>query len=139
MSATSIAAFGCYAIVALVAVAFGLVYLLRPSFMPYHQEALATPWHEVEPRLQALLLAFMRGAGGGMLAAGIGAGALLLVPFRAGEAWSLVVIPAVELAVVVPMLWATYIVRSRTGAHSPVLLSAAGVGLIVAGAVLSVI
>lgn len=139
MSATSIAAFGCYGVVALVTIAFGLIYLLRPSFMPYHQEALARPWQELEPRLQALLLAFLRAAGGGMLASGIGAGAMLLVPFRAGEGWSLVAIPAVELAVVLPMLWATYIVRSRTGAHSPVWLSAAGIALVVAGIALAVV
>ena len=35
---------------------FGFIYLLKPSFMPYHAEAVMMPWEEVSPEFQRLFL-----------------------------------------------------------------------------------
>jgi hypothetical protein len=128
-----------YGLAALLAATFGLVYLVRPRFMPYHQEALGVPWKQVDPRLQALLLGLMRTAGGGLFASALAIAIMLVIPLRAGEAWPRYSIPIVGLATAAPAFYATVLVRNRTGAHPPVLAAAAGIGLIVLGVVLSVI
>jgi len=139
MNSISIAAFVCYALAALLAVIFGIIYLGRSQFMPYHEEAIGTPWNKLDHRLQALLLGLMRTAGGGLLAGGLTVMILLLFPFRAGESWSLFAIPAIGLVTVVPALYATVLIRSRTRAHTPVAASAIGVGLLVVGFIFSLI
>jgi hypothetical protein len=53
---------------ALILFVFGMIYLLRGSFMPYHSEAVGMSWEQVQPSMQYLLLALMRAAAGGFLA-----------------------------------------------------------------------
>ena len=48
--------------------AFGLVYLLRNSFMPYHSVAISLKWEEFDAAMQVLLLALMRATSGGFIA-----------------------------------------------------------------------
>ena len=139
MNITFLAAFASYALAALLSMTFGATYLVRSQFMPYHQEALGIPWQQLDQRLQALLLGLMRTAGGGLLAGGLSTALLLLFPFRAGEPWSYYAIPAIGLVTVVPALYATILIRSRTRAHTPVAAGAAGVGLLVIGFILSLI
>ena len=139
MSITFIAAFASYALAALLFTVFGVIYLARFQFMPYHQEALGKPWQKLDPRLQALLIGLMRTAGGGLLAAGVSIAILLLIPFRAGETWARYTIPVIGLVAGLPSLYATILIRSRTQAHTPVVPSAIGVGLLVIGFILSLI
>ncbi|MBN1429585.1 MAG: hypothetical protein JXB07_14540 [Anaerolineae bacterium] len=133
------AAFVVYALSVLLFCVFGIFYLVRSQFMPYHQEAVGKPWHQLDSRLQALLIGLMRTAGGGLLATGVAIAILLLTPFRAGEPWAKYAIPVIGLVGAIPSLYATMMVRSRTQAHSPVAASAAGVGLLVLGFVLSLL
>ena len=77
--------FTCYAIVAAISLIFGLIYLTRTQFMPYHSLALAKSWFEVEPNTQTLILALMRVAGVGFLATGMTILVLLAIPFQAGN------------------------------------------------------
>ena len=139
MNTTFIASFVSYALAALLSMAFGIIYLVRSQFMPYHQEALGKPWLQLDLRLQALLLGLMRTAGGGLLAGGISAAILLFIPFRAGESWSLVAIPAIGLVTSLPALYATILIRSLTQAHTPIAAGAIGVGLLVVGFIFSLI
>jgi hypothetical protein len=130
-------AFLCYGLVALLAVAFGLVYLTRSEFMPYHGDAVGMPWAELDPRLQTLLLALLRLAGGGFLAAGIALGILLLIPFRRGDPWVRWALPLVGLASALPTLLAVLLVQNRTPARPPIVFALLAVALIVIGAALS--
>ena len=139
MNTTSLAAFVSYALAALLSIAFGTIYLVRSQFMPYHQEALGRPWQQLDQPLQTLLLGLMRTAGGGLLAGGISIAILLLIPFRAGESWSLYAIPVIGLVTVLPALYATVLIRSRTQGNTPIAASARGVGLLVIGFILSLI
>ncbi|MEM6723821.1 MAG: hypothetical protein AAF598_07265 [Bacteroidota bacterium] len=50
---------------------FGFVYLLKPSYMPYHAEAVGTSWSEVPPAFQRLFLTYMKAASGGWIALGL--------------------------------------------------------------------
>jgi len=46
---------------------YGLIYLLRNRFMPYHSEAVSLNWEEVNPAMQFLLIALMRAIAGGFI------------------------------------------------------------------------
>ncbi|MEI6435417.1 MAG: hypothetical protein WCP32_11275 [Bacteroidota bacterium] len=61
---------------------FGLVYLLRNSFMPYHSEAISLEWDKVEPATQYLFLALMRATSGGFIAT---AGAIIFLQYKLQE------------------------------------------------------
>ena len=139
MDTPDVAALVCYGLVTLCSLAFGALYLVRSSFMPYHRAAVGKPWHELDPRLQALLLGLMRVAGGGLLTGGIALAILLLIPFREGEAWSRWAVPLIGFLLVLPTLYATVYIRLRTGARTPVWVSLAGVALVALGAVLSAV
>ena len=88
MSTLSLISFISYSLVALVSILFGLIYLIRNEFMPYHSKAIGSSWSDVERNLQVLIIALMRAAGGGFLATGLAILILLIVPWRAGDTWS---------------------------------------------------
>jgi hypothetical protein len=138
MTGVLVAAAVCYALLALLCLAFGLLYLLRPKFMPYHAQALKREWQDLDGALQTLLIALMRTAGGGLLATGLAVG-FLLPALLQGETWVRYVLPLVGLTAVLPSLYATLLVRQRTGAKTPVAAGAAGAVLTVLGLVLSVL
>jgi len=71
-------AFICYLIAAVGSIGFGIVYLARSTFMPYHRDAISTPWEKLEKPYQALFLALIKVAGGGFLVSNELADALVL-------------------------------------------------------------
>ncbi|MEM8720354.1 MAG: hypothetical protein AAGE84_13795 [Cyanobacteria bacterium P01_G01_bin.39] len=113
----------CYGVVALISVVFGVIYLTRDQFMPYHSLALAKPWTEVEPNIQTLILALMRVAGGGFLATGIAMIVLLLIPFQAKEPWAIYSIFIIALITALGSAYGTFLVKSRTPGNPPFKLS----------------
>lgn len=56
-------AFSCYFLSGVLLVGFGLVYMFRAEFMPYHAVAVGMSWAEVPPQFQVLILALMKGVG----------------------------------------------------------------------------
>jgi len=50
---------------------FGFAYLLKPSFMPYHAEAVGMPWEDVPYNFQRLIWTYMKAASGGWIALGL--------------------------------------------------------------------
>src|SRR5512134_1863567 len=78
----------CYLLGTLILTAFGIVYLVRPEFMPYHSVAVGMPWAAMTPPFQVLILALMRAVGAACLALAILEWTLLLIPFRRGAAWA---------------------------------------------------
>jgi len=139
MGATEFAATVCYALAVLVAMAFGVVYLTRSRFMPYHSDALQRNWDELDSQLQALLLALMRAVGGGWLTASLSVAFLLVFPFRAGETWARYAIPLVGLAAALPSLYAALYVRTRTPASPPVSLVLVAILLLIVGFIISLV
>ena len=112
-----------YAITALSGFGFAGVYLFRLEFMPYHEVAVGHPWAEVPEGYQVLILALMRVAGGGWLAASLSMTALLLFPCRKGHYWSYIVIPVIGLAVMLPTFIATLHVKFESPANPPYLFA----------------
>jgi hypothetical protein len=98
----------------------GVVYLLRPEFMPYHAEAVGQSWAEVEPAFQILILALMRVVGGAFLASALASVVIAIKPFREGQAWATWVLPATGLMVVGATLLATTSVARNTPGNPPV-------------------
>jgi hypothetical protein len=112
-------AFGCYVLVLLEPLAFGLTYLLRSEFMPYHALAVGAPWAQVPHGYQVLILALMRIAGGGFVALAVALACLLAGPFRDGAAWARVAIPAAGTIASGGALYGTLYVRANSDGRPP--------------------
>lgn len=133
------ASFTCYTIALLLSFTFSLIYLSRSEFMPYHSVAVEKDWSEVSPAFQILLIALMKAAGGGWLSTSIAATIILLKPFRQGLVWAYWALPAICLPAMFVNLYVTIWVTMKTAAAPPWGLSLAGVFVLMAGFVLSLI
>ena len=129
----------CYGVNALIALAFGAVYLTRSEFMPYHSLALAKPWSEVEPNTQTLILALMRVAGGGFIATGISVAILLCIPFQAREQWAIYSIFLICFCSSFGSCYATFLVHRKTPGNPPLKLSLGAVLLSLVGFLCSIV
>ena len=130
-------AFVLFLLIIILSAVFAGIYLSRPQYMPYHAAAAGKSWAELDVRLQALILGLMRDAGGGWLAASLALLFLLLIPFRQGAAWSRWAILIVGLALAVPTLYGTLLVKFKTPGSPPWFVPAVGIVLLIAGFSLS--
>ncbi len=108
-----------YAVMAVVSLVLGAIYLFRDSFMPYHAAALGKGWGELDAATQTLLKALMEVAAGGWLALGVLVLLLVAIPIRHGERWARLAAPAALLLFYVPTLLATLSVFRETPASPP--------------------
>ncbi len=130
-------AFGCHLLATLLMAAFGLTYLVKAEFMPYHAVAVGVAWGEVTPPFQVLILALMRAAGGAGLAVAVLELFLLFVPFRLGAMWARWAIPTGGLVISFGVLYAMAYVSFHTQATPPLIAPVVGILLFVAGLALS--
>ena len=137
MTLATSAASACYLVAAGLSAMFGVVYLTRSEFMPYHGKALGQEWDELAANLQVLLLALMRACGGGLLAVGLCVAILVVFPFRNGASWAEYAIPGIGLVASLSTLYATYLVRTRTPGTPPIGMSVLASGLFLIGFLLS--
>ena len=129
----------CYGVVALVSLIFGIIYLTRTQFMPYHSLALGKQWSEVESNTQTLILALMRVAGSGFMVTGITILVLLCIPFQAREQWAIYSIFSIASCTSFSSSYATFLVDRRTPANPPLKLSYATVALTLIGFICSML
>ena len=127
------AAFGCHLLVALAFLVVGVVYLVAPQWMPYHERVADTSWDSLSASMRTLLLAFLRGSGAAMLAGALAVLVLLAIPFRRGERWAQHAVPAIGLVATLPLLGVMFWLEHETGASVPLLPVVAAVALQVAG------
>ena len=120
MNVLSITSAICFIIVMLIGLLFAGMYLFRKKFMPYHADAVGKPWSDLDREVRILIIALMRVVGGGWLASSVAMGIFLYFIFLKGMELSALTICLTGLAVAVPTLIATLIVRSRTDARPPV-------------------
>jgi len=115
----------------------GLVYLLVPTVMPYHLQAIGMPWEGLPDGVRALLWVLVKIIGGMSIIFASVMAALVLFSFRRGERWAVFTIPALGFLTNGIMLLATIYVRSKTGASTPVAMMAVSTGVVVAAFLLS--
>jgi hypothetical protein len=137
MSSSLKAAFVCYLLTLPFPIVFGLIFLFRPEFMPYHAVAVGQSWSEVDPAFRIIILALMRATGGGMLVTACAIGIILFKAFRQGIKWAYWAIPVLGLISTLPKLYATIYVAQNTPASPPWMVAALVTILLVLGAILS--
>ena len=81
----------------------GFIYISRSEFMPYHSIALGLSWHQLDPALQVLILAGIRGVGGIMVSIATALMFILHIPFKAQQLWAKIVIPFVCLLTILTL------------------------------------
>ena len=131
------AAFTCYLLAVIFAVIFGFMYLLNPKLFNYHEWVLGKKWEKLDFKLQTLLVAFMKGVGGAILALGLAVAAMIIFAFRSDEMWSYYTIPIVSLFGWGIWLYLMMFIRKKTNAKTPIFVPAVGIVLIVVGFILS--
>ena len=132
-------AFVFHLLASLLIIFFGLMYILRSQFMPYHAIAVGKNWAEVDPTFQILILALMRVAGGGFLAGAFAIIIILLKPLKQDFQWAYWAIPIIGMPVSLSSLYATIYVAKNTPASTPWMAAALGGLFIMVGFILSVI
>lgn len=130
-------AFGCHFLAVLILAAFGITYLFRSEFMPYHSAAVGIAWTEVGFSFQVLILALMKALGGTCIAVVVLELILLFVPFRQGVVWVRWAIPIGGLVVSAGALYAMIYVGLNTKATPPWIAPVVGALLMVTGLLLS--
>jgi hypothetical protein len=87
--------------------------------MPYHREALATDWANLQPGVRALVLILLNGYGSTHLAVGLAMSLLVGVLFLRGQAWTRWAILAVGLPVPGATAFLSHRLAAMTGAGVP--------------------
>jgi hypothetical protein len=117
--------------------AAGVAYATATRALSYHEQALGSPWEQLPLRVQELYLIMLKVVAAPTLLVAVALLLLLLIPWRRGERWALVAVPAIALGYALPMLAITLHVRATTGAETPALALAIGSAVVLAAAVLS--
>ena len=97
MSRNMKVAFACYLLPALGLGAWGIMFVLRREFMPYHSAAVGMPWSAVPGTFQILLLGLIKLAGGAFFTLAAALVIILLIPFRQGHRWTLWAAPSLGI------------------------------------------
>lgn len=114
-------------------------YMTTSEFMPYHAVVAGVQWQQVPSGLQTIILGMLRILAGGFAACGLGVAFLSIVAYR-GQAWAGYASAMVGLAVWVPTIAVTYMLRAaQPSAQPPTAQSLVVLGLVLAGAVLAVL
>ncbi len=118
---------------ALILLLFGVTYLLRNSFMPYHSEALSADWNDLDKHLQILIIALMKVIAGGYLSVS------LLIFFLQKKFnqkriyWIPPLILICGVLISCTSIYATLLVRLHTHGQPPIQVAIAGLVLLIIG------
>ena len=127
--------FSLYLIATLATLLIGAVYASRKTVMPYHLQALESPWEEIDPKYQYMLKALLNGGGYFGLSAGLFMLTLLFIPFRAGEIWAGYAIGLIGLVGALPLGLIVRGVKTNTAGNPPLFVMVIINGLLVLGLV----
>lgn len=106
-------------LVALLLLGFGLTYLLKGSFMPYHKVAVSHEWNQVDSKMQFLILALMRAVSGGFILAAL---LIFWLQFKFSKTKLKWIPPMILISgtiIALSALYATIIVRVNTPGNPP--------------------
>ena len=102
----------------------GIVYLFRTQIMSYHQQAMEMDWSDMPKGMQIMVLSFMKSAAAGMIATCIAMMAVLYIPFRQRELWSIITLGIIALCELGLITSRVYLVRYHTKGKPPFLFPA---------------
>jgi hypothetical protein len=131
-------AFWCYVVALVGPGVFGVMFLLRSDFMPYHADAVGMPWSEVSAPFQILIMALLKLAGGSWITVAVAEFVLLLIPFRQGARWALWAVPSLALLHYAGVCNAMAHVTLNTTATPPWGATIASIAFVLLGAALSI-
>ena len=120
-------------LVAFICLAFGVMYLIKNSFMPYHSQAVSLPWTEIDADFQFLILALIRAVSGGFIVTAIVITWLQFEFVRTRKHWISLLILITGCSMGLASLYATLIIRSHTPGNPPTVLNALLLCLLVIG------
>ena len=129
-------AVACYAVNGILALVLAGRYWMADRYMPYHALASGTSWETLAPGVQFIVLALLKVAAAGMLAAGV-LSLVVIAPIARGENWARWTALAGGLAFLLPLLYVTAYGRIASGAPFPVAPTALAVVVAIAGFVAS--
>lgn len=132
-------AFWLYFLVGLLLVAFGVVYMLRTEFMPYHAVAVGMPWAEVPPNVKVLILTLIKAVGGTTLALAIAFYAILFLAFRQDMRWAIYAMALLGLVQSAATFYSMGYAALNTPANPPFWAPAVGLLLTLIAFMLSVL
>lgn len=111
----------CYILSLALILTFSMLYIFRSSFMPYHRDAVNCQWHEVDIRMQKLLLALMNALGIAWLS-WLFFCVYLLIILLSGPVliWQLATFQSLYLLSAMAPVYVAIRLRMQTGAKTPV-------------------
>jgi hypothetical protein len=130
-------AIGCYLAGILIIGVIALIYLLTPQLLPYQETAIGTPWSDLDRGFQVQFLSLLKVSGGGYLATAITLTVILLIPFRRGELWARIAIPAIGIPAILVVNYAGLTIIQNTDGRPPLIAGPAAVLLFLLGFFLS--
>jgi ABC-type Fe3+ transport system permease subunit len=95
---------------------FGLLYLLSPRIMPYHERFLGKTFEELDPKTATLSLASLKVVGALALSMGIGFVLMIRFQFSRGDKYAWWIILVMSLLALVPITVISFYIG---GVHSP--------------------
>jgi ABC-type Fe3+ transport system permease subunit len=95
---------------------FGLLYLLSPRIMPYHERFLGKTYEQLDPKTAILSLASLKVVGSLALSMGIGFVMMIRFQFSRGDRYAWWIILVMSLLALVPITVISFIIG---GVHSP--------------------
>jgi hypothetical protein len=131
-------ALSCYLIAMAGPGIFGVIFLVRNEFMPYHADAVGMPWSEVPRSFQTLIMALLKPAGGAWLTIAVAQLVVLFVPFRQNARWALWAVPSLGLLHYAGVSVAMAHVTLNTDATPPWIPTIASMVLLMIGAALTI-
>jgi|WetSurMetagenome_2_1015567.scaffolds.fasta_scaffold11418_3 hypothetical protein len=112
---------------------FGLAYLSRNSFMPYHSAAIGLAWENLDPPMRMLILAMMRAIAGGFIASAF-AMLFLQIKFNTSRLpWIPFLVLALGTILASCLLFATSTIIFNTPGRPPVIQTVIGEALLITG------
>ncbi|MDM9382309.1 hypothetical protein QUB80_16515 [Chlorogloeopsis sp. ULAP01] len=130
-------AFSCYLVAILSIACIALTYLFTPQLLPYQEQAVGVNWSEIEHGFQMQFLSLMKVSGGGYLSVAAALAVLLFIPFKKGENWARLAIPAIGIPAITLVNYAGLIIIWNTPGRPPVFLGLVIDFFFIAGLILS--
>lgn len=125
----------CLTVAGVIAIAFGLKYMLAREFMDYHATVAQRTWAELPPGVQAIVMGMYTIMGGGFVT--FGAALLwLLLPINQGARWASLAALTLAITALVPVVYVTlWLRRVQPEARTPVVPAVIVLALALVGAV----